>query len=354
MTVERRIEFSDRVVVPIENYEVLHPKYIKLVRELYLPPFIAYIWGKTGEKKKVLTDSRRACIDPERVITIGETTFYVSKKGVGGCNYLPNPQNLPSPLKERVEKWLKDNGDYDYTIYAVRNMVPFGAQWLSCSKHGLNFSKNLDSSFSAFNANFCPVIGYCSFPNKLTSILETMTEGAERIKKPYLSQETRLVPSNVRPIHLSDENVLTYVTKQTKDKDEFLSNLFRSAISLCVFPSTTCKPTITKRYKASWFKEYIYGDSVIAPNGIVYFIDLESIVWPPRSITKERLIIEVLYRQLSSILPYLIRLVKRFGKDLGDILRDSLTSLPNVEFVNGKFIITLPDDEIECSLKEIL
>ena len=222
------------------------------------------------------------------------TDFYLSIKGVGSTTSPFSHQLLgkteicsllkDSTLKERIvnsgeiapryltgELWLRGS--------------PYGGQGLQHATTSLRVSEMADLT-SIHGFRVAPLVKIVFLPESLEN----------EIKKLYwyrrfrgrMVQETRLVPSNVRIYFHSGSTVGGKISSifdlfgiDTNDKAlEFLKNFVKSGIAFLTLFTRSIKNNGNGTYSGlDFYDVWLDKDAVLAPDGTIYFVDLEGLEW---------------------------------------------------------------------------
>jgi hypothetical protein len=262
---------------------------------IYLPesmrPFTDL--GPIG-KKEFIADDNRGAVFPSPSLEIDGTDFYLSVKGVGSttnpfshqllgraeiCGLLEDPK-----LKDKIvdsegiapryitgELWLRGS--------------PYGGQGLQHASTALRVSEMADLT-SIHGFRVAPLVKIVFLPEELE----------REIKKIYwyrrfggrVVQETRLVPSNVRIYFHSGSTVGGNIGSvfdlfgiDSNDKAlEFLKNFVRSGIAFLTLFTRSIKSNEDGTFSGlDFYDVWLDKDAVIAPDGTIYFVDLEGLEW---------------------------------------------------------------------------
>ncbi len=286
---------------------------------IYLPesmgPFTSL--NPLGEKQ-FLVDDNRGAVSNSPAMTMDGTEFYLSVKGIGStaspfshqlfgtteiCNMLKD-----SKLKERIASSEGKVQRYITGELWLRGS-PYGGQGLQHATTAMKVSEMADLT-SIHGFRIAPLAKIAFLPESLEN----------EIKKLYwyrrfrgrIVQETRLVPSNVRIYFHSGSTIGSNIGAifdlfgiETDDKAlGFLENFVKSGIAYL----TLFVRTITNNHDGSYsgldFSDvWLDKDAVLAPDGTIYFVDLEGLEWI--TIRKDRLqekITDQIYRSLYEFL----------------------------------------------------
>ncbi len=265
------------------------------IRYLHLPKSMTHFLDDIPvDSVKFIEDDNRGAISQSLSVDLGSTKFYLSVKGIGSTAH---------PFSRR----LFDIGDI-YTISGIRQVErnrsfspeisprfitgelwlrgsPYGGQGLEHATISLNVSEMADiTSINGFR--IAPLVNIISIPDELES----------RIKKIFwyrrfagkIVQEVRLVPSNVRIFFHSGStlsgNVAAVFDMFNIDTEEkaynFLGNFVRSGISfLTLFVRSLKSYDDGTLGGYDFYDVWLDKDAVLAPDGTIYFVDLEGLQW---------------------------------------------------------------------------
>lgn len=245
-----------------------------------------------------LEDDNRGAIGREAVATLDGTPFYLSVKGVGSA-VDPFAERPLSPA--RVAELTSDQdtrrrlvqprvppeeGEADrfLTGEVWLRGSPYGGQGLGHASIAMRVSERADlTDLEGFR--LAPVVKIAYLPAELEERIRAI-HWFRRFPGPIV-QELRLVPSNIRiyfhskstlgtgPSELFDRFGLDSEPKAVAFEVAFL----RSVVPLLtLFPRTLRRGADTDRYVGLDFHDvWLDKDAVIAPDGTVYFVDLEGI-----------------------------------------------------------------------------
>jgi hypothetical protein len=293
---------------------------VSQLKRFYLPPSLTPLYdGLALESREFIEDDNRAAILPDPVATLDGMDFYLSVKGVGSTvdpyswrpldrsyasELVADPevgrqlQSAPTDAPDRIitgELWLKGS--------------PYGGQGWEHATNALRVSERANlTNLSGFR--IAPVVQVCFLPVELQ----------ERLRQIYwyrrypgrMVQELRLVPSNVRLYfhakttvgndirHVFDQ----FAVSTSAQALTFEVNYLRTAMAmLTLFARTLTQEGTDGPYRGLDFHDvWLDKDAVLAPDGSVYFVDLEGIeeVRVPQAQVVERIEDQV-YRTLYEL-----------------------------------------------------
>ncbi len=283
-----------------ETSEVLTNKHFQQYQlsdftRLYLPPSMRpFINLKPLETKEFIADDNRGAVSAFPSLKIDGTEFYLSVKGVGSPTH-PFSRQLLS--KAEICSTLRDSVLRE-KIVACAEMAPrylTGELWLRGSPYG---GQGLEHATTALKvsemADITSINGFRVAP--LIKIVFLPVAVEQEVKKVFwyrqfkgrIVQETRLVPSNVR-IHFHSgstvggniHSVFDLFGIDTDDKAiNFLKNFLRSGIAFLTLFTRTLRDNQDGTYSGlDFYDVWLDKDAVLAPDGTIFFVDLEGLEW---------------------------------------------------------------------------
>jgi hypothetical protein len=245
-------------------------------------------------RKEFIADDNRGAVSPSPSLEIDGTDFYLSVKGIGSTT---NPFSQQLLGKAEVCSLLKDTGLKERIVNSGQ-MAPrylTGELWLRGSPYG---GQGLQLATTAMRvsemANLTSVHGFRVAP--LVKIVFLPRSLENEIKKVYwyrrfagrMVQEARLVPSNVRIYFHSGStvggnagSVFGLFGIDGNDKAlEFMKNYLRSGIAFLTLFTRSMKGNEDGTISGlDFYDVWLDKDAVLAPDGTVYFVDLEGLEW---------------------------------------------------------------------------
>jgi hypothetical protein len=265
-------------------------------------------------ERSFLIDDNRGAVSTSRYLTMDGTDFYLSVKGVGSTT---SPFSHRILGKSEICQVLKDDSLKDKIVASV-GMEPryvTGELWLRGSPYG---GQGLQHATTAMRvsemADLTSIHGFRFAP--LVKIVHVPLGLEGRIKQVYwyrrfggrIVQETRLVPSNVR-IYFHSGSTIGGSTASIFDlfgidNNEraliFLENFVRSGIAYLTLFTRSVRSNEDGTFSGLDFSDvWLDKDAVLAPDGTIYFVDLEGLEWI--TIGKEKIhekIDDQIYRSL--------------------------------------------------------
>ena len=246
-----------------------------------------------GTKEFIADDNRGAVsIFPE--LKIDGTDFYLSVKGIGSTT---NPFSTQLLSKAEICNLLKDSTMKNRIVnsegIAPRYLTgelwlrgsPYGGQGLEHAATALRVSEMADLT-SIHGFRVAPVLKIVFLPpdleNEIKKIFWYRRFGGKMV------QEIRLVPSNVRIyFHAGSTvggNIHSIFDLFGLDNDDkavdFLKNFVKSGIAyLTLFPRTIKRNEDGTFSGLDYYDVWLDKDAVLAPDGTIYFVDLEGLEW---------------------------------------------------------------------------
>ena len=266
---------------------------------IHLPPGLTGLLDEPPlSRVTFVEDDNRGAVSPEPIATLDGLGFHVSIKGVGSTTdpYSSRPLNVPTAslltddpgVRERLAHpaMARPAGEPDRVITGERWLrgSPYGGQGLEHAEIALRVSERADlTSLRGFL--IAPVVKIALFPPQLEERLRTL-HWYRRFEGPIV-QEIRLVPSNVR-IYFHAKNTIgsdprhvfeLFGIRSSAEALQFETQFVRSAIALLTLYARTLQyDPVRQRYSGLDFHDvWLDKDAVLAPNGSVYFVDLEGI-----------------------------------------------------------------------------
>ena len=261
----------------------------------FLPPTLAPLAdGPEVDRVDAVEDDNRSAIVPDPVATLDGLPFYLSVKGVGSSVDPFSLRRLDSAyateltddpdVRERLRSLSGDRPGGVITGELWLRGSPYGGQGLPHAMTALRVSERADlTSIEGFR--IAPVVKVALLPKTVEDRLRSIHW--YRRYRDRLVQELRLVPSNVRiyfharntvgndPAHVFD----LFSIDSSAQAHVFESNFVRSAVAmLTLFARTLARDPTRARYSGLDFQDvWLDKDAILAPDGTVFFADLEGI-----------------------------------------------------------------------------
>ena len=244
--------------------------------------------------KTFVADDNRGAVSTLPCLELDGTDFYLSVKGVGSTT---NPFSQQLLGKAEICGLLKSAGLIDRVVNSEEKAPRYitGELWLRGSPYGGQGRKHATTSMRASEmADVTSIHGFRIAPIVKINFLPEDLE--RKIKEVYwyrrfpgrIVQETRLVPSNVRIYFHSGSTVGSNISEIYKlfeiDENEkaleFLKNFVRSGIAfLTLFTRSMRSEEDGTVSGLDFYDVWLDKDAVLAPDGTVYFVDLEGLEW---------------------------------------------------------------------------
>ncbi|MGP8076959.1 MAG: hypothetical protein ACLP8Y_09610 [Thermoplasmata archaeon] len=261
----------------------------------FLPPSLAALTDSPVlESVEAIEDDNRSAIFPEPLANLDGLPFYLSVKGIGSTVDPFSSRRLDGALASE----LSENSDVRTRLRSASGERPggiiTGELWLRGSPYGgqglphamtaLHVSELADlTSIQGFRV--APVVKIAFLPEDVATRLRSIHW--YRRYRDRMVQELRLVPSNVRiyfharrtvgqdPGHVFDLFSLDSGAKAHRFEISFV----RSGMALLtLFARTLAREGRGGRYTGLDFQDvWLDKDAVLAPDGTVFFVDLEGI-----------------------------------------------------------------------------
>lgn len=262
---------------------------------LYLPesmrPFTEI---NPSARKDFLIDDNRGAVSTSSSLTIDGTSFYLSVKGIGSttnpfsqqplgkaevCSLLRDPT-----LKDRIVNSKETAPRYITGELWLRGS-PYGGQGLQHAATSMRVSEMADLT-SIHGFRVAPVVKIVFIPDGLEKDVKQLywyRRFAGRIV-----QETRLIPSNVRIYFHSGSTIGSNIgavfdlfgIDSNGKAMEFLKNFVKSGIAFMTLFTRSMKSNEDGTFSGlDFYDVWLDKDAVLAPDGTIYFVDLEGLEW---------------------------------------------------------------------------
>jgi len=329
----------------------------------FLPPGLTGFTDQTPlALTRFLEDDNRGAVSPSPVANLDGLDFYLSIKGIGSTTdpFALRPLDGASAaqltddpgVRGRIAHpaCLRPTGEPDRVITGERWLrgSPYGGQGLAHARIALEVSERADlTSIAGFL--IAPVVKIAFLPDDVAERIRTLHW--YRRFAGAIVQEIRLVPSNVR-IYFHARNTVGQDVRHVFDLFEVSSNERATRFELAFLRTTVAMLTLfarTMRYDPShgryfgleYHDVWLDKDAVVAPDGAVYFVDLEGIEEEgvDREKVRERLedqIYRSLYEMLFAYEQIDQERVRRFG--LATSRKAQLRSLLERALANDPFV----------------
>lgn len=326
---------------------------------LYLPsPMTALVDAAPVARREFIEDDNRSAIGPEPAAVLDGTTFYLSVKGIG---------STVEPFSERsLDRFSAAQASSDAEVGrrlraaepGTPDRIITGELWLRGSPYGGQGARHAETALrvseraeltSLAGLRIAPVVHVCRFPPEVESRLRTI-RWYRTYPGPFV-QELRLVPSNVRIYFHSRTTVAgnvaalfdRFALDTAARARRFQVRLLASVVPLLTLFARTLRfdPAREKYLGLDLYDVWLDKDAVLAPDGTVFFVDLEGIEEVPldRGQVRERIEDQV-YRSLYEAMFAYERVdeeaQRRFGDGGGR--RGRLTELLGEALRNDPFV----------------
>jgi hypothetical protein len=247
-----------------------------------------------SDVKEFIVDDNRGAVSTSPSMRIDGTVFYLSVKGIGSTT---NPFSHQLFDKAEISGLVKDARLIERIVNS-KGLAPryiTGELWLRGSPYGGQGLQHATTSMRVSEmADLTSIHGFRIAPLVKTVILPEDLE--KEIKNVYwyrrfggrIVQETRLVPSNVRIYFHSGSTVGGNVSaiydlfgiKSNEEALGFLDNFVKSGIAFLTLFARSMKDNQNGTYSGlDFYDVWLDKDAVLAPDGTIYFVDLEGLEW---------------------------------------------------------------------------
>ncbi len=337
---------------------------------IYLPTPIRALLDDTPEASATFVeDDNRSAILPDPVLSLDGLPFYLSVKGIGSTiepfstrrldRFAAAEASSDSAVRERLRAAPPAAPDRVITGELWLRGSPYGGQGLLHARTALEVSRRAElTSIQGFR--IAPVVFVALLPPLLEERLRSIHW--YRTYRDRMVQELRLVPSNVRVYFhakttLGEDVGEVFERFGITDPDtalRFEVAFVRTVVPLLTLFARTLRraPTADRFLGLELQDVWLDKDAVLAPDGSVYFVDLEGIeeVTVDRSEVQERMEDQV-YRSLYEFMFAYEQIerhrAERFGGGLGrkgqfgEVVRKALYADPFARVKDGARGLTL-------------
>jgi hypothetical protein len=241
-----------------------------------------------------IMDDNRGAVSTLPSLKMDGTDFYLSVKGIGSTT---NPFSHQLLGKTEICNLLEDSSLKDRIMNSEGTASRYitGELWLRGSPYGGQGLQHATTSMKVSEmADLTSIHGFRVAP--LVKIVFLPENFENEIKKIYwyrrfrgrIVQETRLVPSNVRIYFHSGTTVgrnirsvfeLFGIDENDKALD-FLKNFVKTGIAFLTLFTRSIKSNEDGTYSGlDFYDVWLDKDAVLAPDGTIYFADLEGLEW---------------------------------------------------------------------------
>jgi hypothetical protein len=263
--------------------------------KIYLSESMALLTnGPSLGMKEFLVDENRGAVSNEPALTLDGTEFYLSVKGIGSTtnpfsHQLFGPSEMSNLLKDYALKAKIANTDWTAPRYITGELClrgsPYGGQGLQHATVSMKVSEMADLT-SIHGFRIAPLVKIVFLPENIEDSIKQLYW--YRKFRGRIVQETRLVPSNIRIYFHSGStiggNIGSIFDLFGIDTDEkaigFLENFVKSGIAyLTLFVRSITRNQDGTYSGLDFYDVWLDKDAVLAPDGTIYFVDLEGLEW---------------------------------------------------------------------------
>jgi len=246
------------------------------------------------DTKEFIVDDNRGAVAALPSLKLDGTDFYLSVKGVGSTT---NPFSHQLLGKAEICGLLKDTQLKDRIINSEEKIPRYltGELWLRGSPYGGQGLEHASTSMKISEmADLTSIHGFRVAP--LVKIVFIPKDVENEIKEIYwyrrfagrIVQETRIVPSNVRIYFHSKTTIggnisaiFNFFGIDENDKAlQFLKNFIKSGLAFLTLFTRSIKSNEDGTFSGlDFYDVWLDKDAVLAPDGTIYFVDLEGLEW---------------------------------------------------------------------------
>ncbi len=285
--------------------------------------------------KELIVDDNRGALSTSPSLELDGTDFYLSIKGVGSTTSPFSHQLLgkaeicgllrDSVLRDRITNFEGGVPRYITGELWLRGS-PYGGQGLQHATTSMRVSEMADLT-SIHGFRVAPLVKTVFLPEELESAVKKIFW--YRRFGGRIVQETRLVPSNVRIYFHSGSTVGGHVGSvfdlfgiDENDKAlEFQRNFVKSGIAFLTLFTRSLKSNEDGTFSGlDFYDVWLDKDAVLAPDGTIYFVDLEGLEWI--TLGKEKVqekIDDQIYRSLYEFLYSYEQIERERSVRFGDV-----------------------------------
>ena len=281
--------------VMTKGYEQLFPD----VQDKVFIPESAAPYVPAGQKKQQIGgigDDNRSLLIPSLTARLHPLDYTLEIKGIGSRSPMYGFSNIDfmnSTARHKgttiMEHWSqKAYGSPMFTGEMWFGFSPYGAQGVAASVDSVKISEHAAEEGNPQCLNgfwICPVISYCQLPDWLVD--EFSGNYWYRKYTGDWFQQKRLMPSDIRLYFHSDTTIGTSPQKvfgafgiETEEKlDVFLNNFIASGLATLTLGIRTVRKYNGGYELMDYDDVWLDKDSVIAPNGLIHFADIDDLEW---------------------------------------------------------------------------
>ena len=261
----------------------------------FLPPALTGLTDEApAEVVAAVEDDNRSAILPRPVATLDGLPFYLSVKGIGSSVEPFSFRRLDGPAAAELSEDLGVRARLQTRGGNVSGGIITGELWLRGSPYG---GQGLPHALAAFRVSeraeltdlagfrIAPVVKVAYLPDAVAARLRTL-HWYRRYPGRFV-QELRLVPSNVRVYFHARTTVGNdpggvfdrFGVDSPGKAHAFERNFVRSGLAvLSLFARTLTREPTGDRWTGLDFEDvWLDKDAVLAPDGTIYFVDLEGV-----------------------------------------------------------------------------
>ena len=244
--------------------------------------------------KGFIADDNRSAVSPLPSLKMDGTDFYLSVKGVGSTI---NPFSNQALGKAEIAQLLKNSKLKDKFVNCEEKSTRYitGELWLRGSPYGGQGLEHASTSMKVSEmADLTSIHGFRIAP--IVKIVFLPEDIEAEVKKIFwyrsfdgrMVQEIRIVPSNVRiyfhsgsTVGGSVKSLFDFFGINCNDEAlEFLKNFVKSGVAFLTLFSRSMKSNGDGTFSGlDFYDVWLDKDAVLAPDGTVYFVDLEGLEW---------------------------------------------------------------------------
>jgi len=283
--------------------------------KIYLSESMAPLMdGPSLGTKEFLVDENRGAVSNEPSLTLDGTECYLSVKGIGSTtnpfsHQIFGPSEMSNLLTDSALKAKLENTDWTAPRYITGELClrgsPYGGQGLQHATVSMEVSEMADLT-SIHGFRIAPLVKIVFLPEDVEDSIKQFYW--YRRFRGRIVQETRLVPSNIRIYFHSGStiggNIGSIFDLFGIDTDEkalgFLENFVKSGIAyLTLFVRSIARNPDGTYSGLDFYDVWLDKDAVLAPDGTIYFVDLEGLEWItiPKNRVQEK-VHDQIYRSL--------------------------------------------------------
>ncbi len=289
----RALELSEFRAETVTNRQFAGFDLERLDRFFLPDPLLPLVDAPALGRRTFVEDDNRSAIDPTPVATLDGLPFYLSVKGIGSdtepFSFRPLDRPRAAELTEEISLHERlasapDTGGGIITGEVWLRGSPYGGQGLPHAETALRVSERADLT-DLHGFRLAPVVKIAFLPETLEERLRSIY-WYRRYRGRFV-QELRLVPSNVRfffhdrpTVGHQIGAVFDLFAVDTPAKAHlFELNFLKSGLAfLTLFARTLERDPATGRWAGlDFYDVWLDKDAVIAPDGTVFFVDLEGL-----------------------------------------------------------------------------